>query len=72
MKQQGTIRLSLAVFAFGLSLSLSAFALPSPNPCVVCETTYEKCLNDDVLTDRQCTINYRVCMRNVGGLPCPL
>jgi len=71
MKQQGTIRLSLAVFAFGLSLSLSAFALPSP--CAICEATYEKCLTDNILTDQQCTTNYLGCMRRGDGRhPCPL
>lgn len=71
MKQQGTIRLALALFAFGLSFSLSAIAAPSP--CVICETTYENCLNADVLSDQQCTTNYLGCMRRGDGRhPCPL
>lgn len=71
MKQQGITRLALAVFAFGLSLSLSAFA--APNPCVICETTYQRCLDANILTDQQCTTNYLGCMRRGDGhAPCPL
>lgn len=70
MNKQGTARLALALFAFGLSFSLSALA--ADNPCVICETTFEKCLADDILTDQKCLSNYNACMdRGDGRHPCP-